>query len=103
MSTIELVPELNGETYEAVRDACRPSSGVGSQFVFDEISQNLDQHKVKHVLWDKSVEDKLLADLFPSKRPDSNIFEPYLESHYRPIWVHDGVLLMERKHDDPAN
>jgi hypothetical protein len=76
---------------------------VGSQFVFDEISQDLDQHKVKYVLWDKRLEDNLLAPLFPSKRPDSNIFEPYLESHYKPIWDHDGILLMERNHDDPAN
>jgi hypothetical protein len=76
---------------------------VGPQFVFDEISQNLDQRRVKYVLWDRNVADKRLAALFPSKLPDSHIFEPYLELHYKPVWAHDGILLMERKNDVPAN
>lgn len=76
---------------------------VGDKFVFDEITQNLDQHNVKYVLWDRDVADKRLAAFFPGKHTDLKIFGPYLESHYRPIWDHDGVLLMERKHDNPAN
>jgi hypothetical protein len=75
---------------------------VGSQFAFDEVAGTLDQRRVKYVLWDSSIEDKVLPDLFPGRRPDLFIFKPYLESHYKPIWAHDGILLMERKHDDPA-
>ncbi|HEY3988545.1 MAG TPA: glycosyltransferase family 39 protein [Acidobacteriaceae bacterium] len=76
---------------------------VGSQLAFDEVARTLDQHRVKYVLWDSNVEDRVLADLFPGRRPELFIFKPYLESHYRPIWSHDGVLLMERKSDDHAN
>jgi hypothetical protein len=53
------------------------------------------------VLWDKDIQDKVIDVLFPSARPDHFIMEPYLESHYRPVWVHDGVRLMERNYDGP--
>jgi hypothetical protein len=76
---------------------------VHSEFAFDEVSRNLDQHRVKYVLWDRNVAEKRLASLFPMKRPDLPLFTPYLESHYTPIWAHDGVVLMERKSDDPSN
>jgi hypothetical protein len=69
---------------------------------FAEVIQNLDQHRVKYVLWDKGMQDKVIDVLFPSAHPKHLIMEPYLESHYKPIWVHDGVLLMERNDDDPA-
>jgi hypothetical protein len=70
---------------------------------FEEVIRSLEQHKVKYVLWNKKIEDTLLPNLLPSKQPRQFIIEPYLESHYNSIWVHDGILLMERKNDDPAN
>jgi hypothetical protein len=70
---------------------------------FEEAVHSLDQHRVKYVLWDKHIENKLLADLFPKGRPDRFIIEPYLESHYKPVWTHDGILLMERNNDDHGN
>ncbi len=70
---------------------------VKDKFVFDEITQDLDRNKVKYVLWDRDVADKRLAGFFPGKHTDSTMFAPYLESHYRPIWEHDGILLMERR------
>lgn len=68
---------------------------------FEEVIQALEQRRVKYVLWDKHVQDDVLDVLFPNSHPKQLIMEPYLESHYRPIWVHDGVLLMERNADDP--
>jgi hypothetical protein len=70
---------------------------------FEEVIASLEQHRVKYVLWNKKIEDTLLPNLLPSKQPRQFIIEPYLESHYKPIWVHDGILLMERQNDDPAN
>lgn len=64
---------------------------------FQEVIRSLDQREVKYVLWNKKLQDKLLPDQFPDKRSKQLIIEPYLESHYRAIWVHDGVLLMERR------
>jgi len=68
---------------------------------FQEVIVSLDQHQVKYVLWDKDFQDKVIDVLFPSARPDHLIMEPYLESHYRPVWVHDGVRLLERNYDGP--
>lgn len=67
---------------------------------FEEVIRALDQRRVKYVLWDKHVQDNLIGVLFPKAHPRQLIIEPYLESHYKPIWVHDGVSLMERKNDD---
>jgi hypothetical protein len=57
---------------------------------------------VKYVLWDKPLEGRI-GDFFPGAQTKRFVIAPYLESHYKPIWDHDGILLMERKHDDPAN
>ena len=67
---------------------------------FEEVTRTLDQHKVRYVLWDKSLEDRIISAQFPSARPRHFIMEPYLESHYRPVWNRDGVLLMERNNDN---
>jgi hypothetical protein len=72
---------------------------VGSQFVLDEVIQNLDQHKVKYVLWDKPMEDRIGDLLTPSMPLKRFIIAPYLGSHYKPIWTHDGTVLMERNDD----
>ena len=70
---------------------------------FGEVLHSLDQHKVKYVLWDKDIDYRIIGALFPSARPKHFIIEPYLESHYKPIWTHDGIFLMERKNDDHGN
>lgn len=67
---------------------------------FEETIRTLDQHRVKYVLWDKHVQHDILDVFFPNAHPKQLIMEPYLESHYRPIWVHDNVLFMERNDDD---
>jgi hypothetical protein len=72
---------------------------VGSQFVLDEVIRNLDQHKVKYVLWDKPMEDRIGDLITPSMPLKRFLIAPYLESHYKPVWVHDDVLLMERNDD----
>jgi hypothetical protein len=69
---------------------------------FKEVIRDLDQHTVKYVLWDKHVQNDVLDVLFPNAHPKQLVMEPYLESHYRPIWVHDGVFLMQRNEDGPA-
>jgi hypothetical protein len=75
---------------------------VGSQFVLDEVIRNLDQHKVKYVLWDKAMEDRIGDLITPSMPLKRFLIAPYLESHYKAVWVHENVLLMERN-DDPAH
>jgi hypothetical protein len=74
----------------------------GSRLVFDDVTQTLTQRRVKYVLWDTSVLNKLQS-LFPGSGLKQHIIESYLESHYKPIWAHDGVLLMERNNDDHGN
>jgi hypothetical protein len=74
----------------------------GSRPAFDEVIETLAQHRVKYVLWDRKDEDKLQA-LFPGSDLKHNIIESYLESHYKPVWTHDGILLMERNNDDHRN
>jgi hypothetical protein len=64
---------------------------------FQEVMRTLDQRQVKYVLWNKKIENELLPGQFPDKQPRQLIIEPYLESHYRPIWVQDGSVLMERR------
>ena len=76
---------------------------VGPQFVLDEVVRNLDEHRVKYVLWDKTMEVRVGEVLSPSKPLKRFIIEPYLESHYKPIWTHDGIFLMERNNDDHGN
>jgi hypothetical protein len=76
---------------------------VGPQFMLDEVIRNLDQHRVKYVLWDKTMEVRVGEVLSPSKPLKRFVIAPYLESHYKPIWAHDGIFLMERKNDDHGN
>jgi hypothetical protein len=68
---------------------------------FEEVIRALEQHKVKYVLWNKHVQSDVLDVLFPNAHPKQLIMEPYLEAHYKPIWVRGNVLLMERNENDP--
>ena len=80
-------------------------SGLGYNYnsaaEFEGVVRVLDEHRVRYVLWDKTLTDKNLKVAFPSvklPRPDQLIMEPYLESHYRSVWTDNkGIHLMERK------
>jgi hypothetical protein len=72
---------------------------VGTRMAGDEVLQNLDQHQVKYVLWDRAFDVGLANDLFPGAHSQRIILAPYLDSHYKPIWSHDGTFLMERRDD----
>ena len=66
---------------------------------FEEVVRSLEQYEVKYVLWNKNIVDEVLPKIYPGTPPTQRIMEPYLESHYRQIWGHDGSFLMERKND----
>ena len=67
---------------------------------FEETIRTLDQHRVKYVVWDTHIQSTVIDVLFPKAHTRHLIMEPYLESHYKPLWAHDGVRLMERNQDD---
>jgi hypothetical protein len=67
---------------------------------FEEVIRTLDQRRVKYVLWDTHTEGSILTKVFPSMHPTQFIIGPYLSSHYKAIWIHDGVYLMERRSDE---
>jgi hypothetical protein len=72
---------------------------------FREIVQVLEQHKVRHVLWDTTFEERILQSNFPgstSMTPGRLVIEPYLESHYTSVAEEDGFRVMERKSEDHA-
>jgi hypothetical protein len=72
---------------------------------FQEVVRVLEQHRVRHVLWNTVFEERMFKLYFPSikrARPDERILEPYLESHYKVVWAENGVRIMERKSDDHA-
>jgi hypothetical protein len=72
---------------------------------FQDTIRVLDQHRVKYVIWDTTVESKA-APYFSAAmyRPAGGLLmEPYLEAHYRIVKDFDGVLILERKEDDHAD
>jgi 4-amino-4-deoxy-L-arabinose transferase-like glycosyltransferase len=72
---------------------------------FQDTIRVLDQHRVKYVIWDTTVESKA-APYFSAAmyRPAGGLLmEPYLEAHYRIVKDFDGVLILERKEDGHAN
>jgi hypothetical protein len=84
-------------------------SGLGYHYNsasdFHEVVQVLEQHKVRHVVWDTLFLKKTKV-IFPSveqARPDELIIEPYLETHYRVVWEGNGVRILERNSQDLAN
>lgn len=71
-----------------------------SQADFQNVVTILDQHQVRHVVWDTGFMDRNLKTIFPSAVPPSPgqlIVEPYLESHYTTVWEEGGVKIMERR------
>jgi hypothetical protein len=72
---------------------------------FQDAIRVLDQHKVKYVLWDTTVETKA-APYFSAAmyRPVGGLLmEPYLEAHYKIVKDIDGLRILERKEDDHAD
>ncbi len=72
---------------------------------FEDALNSLELRKPRYVIWDAGFEDKV-KDYFPTSNrtgSSSRIIEPYLESHYRLVKETDGVRIMERKGDEPAN
>ncbi|MBS1820549.1 MAG: hypothetical protein JST61_01025 [Acidobacteria bacterium] len=72
---------------------------------FQEALQVLVARRVKYVVWNTHFQDVAVRRVFPSVKqldPAPLIIEPYLESHYRPIWSDENSRLMELKTDGPA-
>ena len=66
---------------------------------FMDAIQTLERHHVRYVLWDTGYLDRVLPKAFPSlpRVPKSQyLMEPYLESHYKVVWAHEGTVFMER-------
>ena len=69
---------------------------------FQETVQTLDRRKVPYVVWDTTQFDRMVPEAFPSLPKTSKseyIIEPYLESHYRVLSEHQGILFMQRKNE----
>ena len=72
---------------------------------FEEVVRNLEERRVKYVLWDTHFQSKELAALFPASAqvaPGTLIIEPYLQSHYKVIWADADTRLLERETDRAA-
>jgi len=72
---------------------------------FEDVVDILEQHKVKHVVWDTEFMDRNLKAIFPSATPATSaqlVVEPYLEAHYTIVWEEAGVKIMERRGDSNA-
>ena len=72
---------------------------------FQRVVDILDEHKVRHVVWDTEFMARSQKTMFPSAippAPDQLIVEAYLELHYKTIWEDGGVKIMERKEQDDA-
>jgi hypothetical protein len=79
-------------------------SGLGYNYnapsELQEVVRVLDQRRVRYVVWDTGLEERMLRLAFPSlkaARPDERIVEPYLESNYETVWVDAGIRIMRRK------
>ena len=67
--------------------------------VFHEVVDDLEQKRVRYVVWDTSLQAALEA-INPGSRPNNpsdRIIEPYLESHYRVVEKDNGIWIMERE------
>jgi hypothetical protein len=67
---------------------------------FQDVVGALDQRRVKYVVWDTTLQSRVLQEVFPGsqpKSPDDLILECYLESHYKLVEDDHGIRIMERK------
>jgi 4-amino-4-deoxy-L-arabinose transferase-like glycosyltransferase len=66
---------------------------------FMDAIQTLERRRVRFVLWDTGLFDRVLPKAFPSlpRMPKNQyLMEPYLESHYKVVWKNNDTVLMER-------
>jgi hypothetical protein len=64
-----------------------------------EVTESLESHAVRYVVWDTNFVGKGELEAFPravQPRADQLIVEPYLLSHYRKVADYSGVWIMER-------
>ena len=76
------------------------SSDLNTDAQFREVVHDLDDAKVRYVLWDTVFAGDSMRTLFPAYRyppPDRLIIEPYLETHYRQIAFENGIRILERR------
>jgi hypothetical protein len=67
--------------------------------IFRQEMQSLDAKKVRYVLFDTNLSGKNMRQVFPAyqpPKPQDEIFEPYLASHYHQIALLDGFRVLER-------
>ena len=67
---------------------------------FNEVIKNIEQKKVKYVLWDSVVTESKLKTWFPQyKHPskDNLHLERYLEEHYETIDIQNGFKILHRR------
>ena len=67
---------------------------------FNEVIKNIEQKKVKYVLWDTVVAGSKLKTWFPQyKQPseDNLHLERYLEEHYETIDIQNGFKILHRR------
>ena len=70
---------------------------------FDEVVRVLEQRRVRYVLWDTHFQAKEVPTLFPASArisPGALIIEPYLESHYKVVWVDANTRLLQRQDEE---
>lgn len=66
---------------------------------FREAVRDLEDKKVRYVLWDSAFWGEGMRSIFPAYRlppREQLIIEPYLESHYRQITFLNGFRILER-------
>lgn len=71
-----------------------------SEAQFREAAKDLEDQKVRYVLWDAITSGAHLKTIFPAYQEparEQQIMEPYLESHYRQIGFASGFRILERK------
>lgn len=72
---------------------------------FAEVVRQLEEAKVRYVLWDKTQEEEGIKWAYPpgwEPRRNNQIIEPYLLKNYRIVKTVDDVRILERKQGDTS-
>ncbi len=72
---------------------------INTKKQFEEIISNLEEKKVKYILWDTVIEGDNLQSYFPNYKHLSDkelILEQYLKKNYRTIGIKNGFRVMVR-------
>jgi hypothetical protein len=73
---------------------------INKRAQFNEVIKNIEQKKVKYVLWDTMVAGSNLKTWFPQyKQPskDNLHLERYLDDHYEAISIQNGFKILHRR------